>query len=330
MLLARVRRTLRERRLVARGERVLVAVSGGPDSTAMLDVLARLAPELRLDLRVASVDHGLRAEAASEVAAVAGQAAALGLPFHALRVSVSGARGSLQDRARAGRYAALRALAAELDATRIAVGHTLDDQAETVLARVLRGSGPRGLAGIAPRRADGVIRPLIDATRAEVRAWLDGQRLSCVEDPSNVDPRFQRARIRASLLPALAAESPAIAQHLANLADDARALDALAQRSARRLLERAEREHGLDVAILLGAPRAARREALRAWGLARSGGTIGRAHLDAMEASLQGRGSARLPGGWVVAASGGTLVATRDDAPLRPAREPRSRSDEEA
>jgi tRNA(Ile)-lysidine synthase len=311
MLLARVRRTLRERRLVRRGDRVVVAVSGGPDSTAMLDVLARLAPELELSIVAACVDHGLRASAGGELALARAQAARLGVPFHALRVEVA-PRGSLQAAARAARYEALRSLAAACDARRIAVGHTRDDQAETVLARLLRGSGPRGLAGIAPRRADGVIRPLIDATREQVRLWNDAHGLVAAEDPSNVDPRFQRSRIRHDLLPALEAESPALRAHLARVADDSRALAGLARREAARLLRRAARpDGGLDAPALGRALAAARREALRAWGEATTGRNLRRAHLDAMESALQGRGYARLPGGWSVRLEDATLVARR-------------------
>lgn len=299
MLLARARRTLRERRLVRRGDRVLVAVSGGPDSVAMLDVLARLAPEFELALEVASVDHGIRPEAAAEVELARAHASRLALPFHALQVGVAARGGSLQARARAARYAALRELAGQLGAMRIAVGHTLSDQAETVLARLLRGAGPRGLSGIAPRRPDGVIRPLIDASRAEVRAWLEVHRLAFAEDPSNCDPRFQRARIRHRLLPALEAENPAVASHLARLADDARDLAALVRGRARRLLARAATEAGLDAAVLRAAPAAVRVEAFRCWGEGITGRPIRRAHLDALEAALQGRGHARLPGGWV-------------------------------
>lgn len=274
---------------------------------AMLDVLARLAGELGIALEVASVDHGLRAEAAREVALVGAATARLGLPFHPLRVEL-GTRGSLQARARAARYEALLALAGDRGARRIAVGHTRDDQAETVLARLLRGAGPRGLAGIAPRRADGVIRPLIDATRADARSWLDAHHIEFIEDPSNDERRFQRVRLRRELLPALRAESPALDAHLARLADEQRALAAMVRSRARRVLARAARAgapdalaggaRALDAATLLRAPPPVRAEALRAWAESLAAGrTIRRAHLDALDAALQGRGYARLPGG---------------------------------
>jgi tRNA(Ile)-lysidine synthase len=300
MLLARVRRTIRERRLIERHARVLVAVSGGPDSTAMLDVLARLRRELDLDLVAASVNHGLRREADSEIELVGQQADRLGVPFHVLRVTVE-PRGSLQAKARTARYAALTELAKQCGAVRIAVGHTKDDQAETVVARLLRGSGPRGLAGIAPKRADGVIRPLIDATRQDVHAWNEGHGLVFANDPSNENRRFQRVRIRHELLPQLAEESPAIIAHLANLADDSRALVSLSRREASRLLRRAIIDDTtLDVGNMRKAPVAARREAIRSWAESISGRTIRRAHLDAIELALQGRGEAVLSGGWIV------------------------------
>jgi tRNA(Ile)-lysidine synthase len=312
VLLSRVRRTLRERRLVERGQRVLVAVSGGPDSMAMLDVLARLA------LEVASVDHGLREAAREEMALVERRAGELALRFHGLRVDLAPGA-SLQAGARAARYDALRALARELGAARIAVGHTRDDQAETVVSRLLRGAGVRGLAGIAPRRADGVIRPLIDATRRDVVAWLEGHALSSATDPSNRDPRFQRTRVRDRILPTLAVESPAISAHLAAIADDARALHALARSEAVRLLAIARRPDvaiadgasGLDSAVVGRAPVAVRRAALALWASELTERPMRRAHLDALMDAHQGRGEARLPGGWVVRQDGSLLVARR-------------------
>jgi len=201
--------------------RVLAACSGGPDSAAMLLALARLANELDFGLEAASVDHGLREDAARDVEIAAEQAASAGVPFHGLRVEVA-AQGSLQAAARSARYAALHELAVRLGAARIAVGHTLDDQAETVLLRVLRGSGLSGLAGVTPRRADGVIRPLIDCRRADVAAFAASRCTRIANDPSNVDARFERVRIRSEVLPRLSAENPVVVEHLADLADEAR------------------------------------------------------------------------------------------------------------
>lgn len=292
-LLPRVRRTLRERRLLAAGDAVLVACSGGPDSVAMTHLLWLVGAELGLRLEVASVDHGLRPDAAADVAVAAGLADRLELPFHALRVEVEPGS-SLQASARRARYRALLELARGRALSAVAVGHTLDDQAETVAFRVLRGAGVRGLSGIAPRRRDGVVRPLIDCRRSDVRAYVAHHRLEVCRDPSNEDPRFARARLRATVLPALEAEDPAAAAHLAALADDARALRALVEGRARRLLGCGEAPR---VARLRAAPGPVRREALRRFVESRTGRRPSRAHIEALEAALGGRGRVRLPGG---------------------------------
>lgn len=218
-LITTARRTLRQDRLVERGTTVLVAVSGGPDSMALLHVLARLAPAEGFRVVAHGVDHGLRPEAAGELALAASLARDLGVPFATTRVEV--ARGSnLMARARAARHAALRDAMARAGASRIATGHHADDRAETVLIRLLRGTGTAGLAVLPPRAGD-LVRPLIRARRADVLAHLARHGLRTAEDPSNRDPRFLRTRVRAELLPALAAVSPRIVEHLAALADDA-------------------------------------------------------------------------------------------------------------
>ena len=228
----RVAAVARVRRLVARaidgrgvllpGERVVVACSGGPDSTCLLDALARLAPPRGLALVVAHVDHGLRAESPLEAETVAGMAAARGLDFAALRVEVAGG-GSLQDRARRARHGALRHLARRVGATAVAVGHTADDQAETVLMRALTGATPRSLRAMGDR--DGALaRPLLRAWRRDTEAYCAALSLPVVSDPSNRDTRFLRARVRHELIPALEAVFPAARRRLCALADGQRAL----------------------------------------------------------------------------------------------------------
>lgn len=185
----------------------------------MLDVLVRLRDGWKFKLTTASVDHGLRPEAPDEVRLVGELAGERGVAFVPLRLSLPATTTPAQ--ARDARYVALHQVARDVSALRIAVGHTLDDQAETVLARITRGAGLRGLRGVLPLREDGVMRPLLDASRAEVRAHLAAYGIQSVDDPTNVDPHYQRSRLRASLIPALAAESPAIVRHLAALADEA-------------------------------------------------------------------------------------------------------------
>jgi tRNA(Ile)-lysidine synthase len=186
------------------GESVLVAVSGGPDSVALIDVLREAAAALRLRLAVAHVHHGLRGEADRDAEHVRALADRLAVPFHLERVTVRGGPPweGLEAEARRVRLAALTARARAIGADRIATGHTADDQAETVLMRVLDGAGPRGLAGIRPARGP-FIRPLIDSRRADVLAHLAARGLAWVEDESNRDPRFLRNRIRHDVLPAL-------------------------------------------------------------------------------------------------------------------------------
>lgn len=289
---------------------MLVACSGGPDSVALAHALARLAPEWGLDLTVASVDHGLRPGSADEVATVGELAAELGAPFHRLQVVVP-AGPSVQGAARAARYGALAGLVRSLGATALATGHTLDDQAETVLSRILRGAGITGLSGIAPRRRDGVIRPLIDCSRRQVRDHLTRHGLGCVEDPSNADGRFERVRLRTDLLPRLATEDPQVARHLAQLADEARATSRWARRRAERMLAHGTEPHRLSSARLRAAPETVRRAALRRWIVRGTGVAPGRAHLEQIERALGGRGEVWLPGGYRVLAEPGQLLLRR-------------------
>lgn len=207
------------RRLLPEGGRIGLAVSGGPDSLAMLLLSHRALPG---GFEVATVDHGLRRESAAEAAFVHGVCSTLGVPHAVLRVEV--AAGNLQDEARTARYAALARWAAERGLGAIFTAHHADDQAETLLMRLNRGSGVAGLAGV---RARGVvpgsklplIRPLLDWRRSELGAIAERAGLAAVSDPSNSDPRFDRARIRAALADADWLDSAAIAQSAAHLAE---------------------------------------------------------------------------------------------------------------
>jgi len=212
-----------DRRGVLRpGEVILIACSGGPDSATLLDALARLAPARGWRLAVAHVDHGLRAESGAEAARVAGLAGARDLPFKAIRVVVPPGS-SLQDRARDARAAALRAAAAEVSATAIALGHTADDQAETVLMRALSSATPRSLLAMAER--SGVLaRPLLRVWRADTVAYCAALGIDAVDDPSNRDRRFLRSQVRHDVLPALEAVFPGARRRLVTLAARQRSL----------------------------------------------------------------------------------------------------------
>lgn len=208
---------------VPRGGVVLCAVSGGPDSTCLLHVLSLLRSKRGHTLIAAGVDHGLRAEAAAELDGAQALCDELEVPFHRLHVEVA-AGSNLQARARKARHAALQQLAADLAADTLALGHTADDRAETVLLRLLRGAGPKGLAAM-PAQAPGVegpcpiIRPLLAARRSAVLAHLARHRVAYASDPSNEDRRFARVRVRHELMPLLEELSPQIVPHLCSLAD---------------------------------------------------------------------------------------------------------------
>jgi tRNA(Ile)-lysidine synthase len=260
---------------------------------------------------VATVDHGLRPEAPDDVAWVRALSERLGWPFVTERVEV-GPTPSLQAAAREVRYEALRRLAARRGAGRVAIGHTLDDQAETVLARLLRGSGLRGLGGIEPRRRDGVVRPLIDCTRADVHAYLSHRGVVARSDPSNSDPRFERARLRASLMPRLEAEDPQIARHLARVADEARSTDRYLRRRADRWLARHPcqgDELRLPRGPLARAPAPVQRAIVALWIERRTGHAPRRAHIRAVQqAAATGRGTVWLSGGYHIVTEGEWVV----------------------
>ncbi len=203
----RVRRTLRKHALVEPGSRVVVALSGGPDSVALTWLLRELGETgLVSVVGLAHFNHRLRESAARDEAFCGEVAARLGLPLDIgsadIRALAAERRASIEDTARAARYAFLEQAADRVGADRIAVGHTRNDQAETFLLRVLRGAGPRGLASIHPR-VGRVIRPLIDATREEVLEYLAAHGLAYCDDETNRDLGNPRNRIRLELLPYL-------------------------------------------------------------------------------------------------------------------------------
>ncbi|MFO0615072.1 MAG: tRNA lysidine(34) synthetase TilS [Polyangiaceae bacterium] len=221
-LLTLVRRALSECEIGA-GSIVLVACSGGPDSTALLHALTLLRERARFEVRAHGVDHGLRPEAAAELDLVERFAAELGVPFGRSRLAVAPG-GNLQERARLARIDALRAAARRVGATTIATGHTADDRAETLLMRLVRGTGPRGLAVLPPRAGD-LARPLLRATRADVLLHVQRHGLVTSMDPSNENPRFLRVRVRREVMPLLSSLSPRAVQAICALADDMLALE---------------------------------------------------------------------------------------------------------
>jgi tRNA(Ile)-lysidine synthase len=206
-------------RIWPEGGKLGLAVSGGPDSLALLLLAEAVLPG---GVEVATVDHGLRTESGSEAAMVAELCAGHGIPHAILNVKV--APGNLQDSARKARYAALKEWAARCDLSAVATAHHADDQAETLVMRLNRASGVAGLAGV---RARGVIigsqmpvlRPLLGWRRAELAEIVEAAGLHAIQDPSNVDPRFDRVRIRQALQDCDWLDIQALASSASHLAD---------------------------------------------------------------------------------------------------------------
>jgi tRNA(Ile)-lysidine synthase len=266
-VLTLMRDTIRRHAMLAGGDVVLVAVSGGADSTALLYLLSLLAPEWRLRLHVLHVDHGLRDDSAADAEIVRVLGRRLDVPVEITRVTVV-RQGSLEDAARVARHAALEACADRIGAQRIALGHTADDQAETVVMRLLEGTGVRGLAGIPPARGR-LIRPLIGVRRAALVAVLEEAGLEWREDPTNRDLKFFRNRVRHEVLPLLAAAHDAdVVAALARVAGRARDMVSALEQVAATELERLVADQGPDALTLPRAglatlPRSVAAEVLR-------------------------------------------------------------------
>lgn len=196
----------------------IVAVSGGPDSVALLDLVAQSGSAARLSLHVAHLDHGIHPASASVLEIVRGLATRYRLPFHGHRIELGA--GATETRAREARYEWLEELAAEIGAGIIFTAHHRDDQVETVLMRILRGTGPAGLAGMAIRRGR-VVRPLLAVPRTALVEHVRERGLPTWDDPANRDRRHQRSWVRTELLPFLRERVPDIDRRLARLAGQA-------------------------------------------------------------------------------------------------------------
>jgi tRNA(Ile)-lysidine synthase len=201
-----------------RGRKALVAVSGGPDSVALLDLLVGSEPVHRLELIVAHLDHGIHPDSTEIAQRVRGLASRYDLPCEVGRLELGPAAGETEARAR--RYAWLEAARLRLGGDMIVTAHHADDQVETVLMRVLAGSGPAGLAGMAPFTGS-VVRPLLRFRRKELAEYLMKQGLSAWADPANADGRHLRSWIRAEVLPQLRNRLPEVERHLLRLAGQA-------------------------------------------------------------------------------------------------------------
>lgn len=303
---------------------MLVALSAGVDSTALLAALAAIRDAGGVAALFAlHVDHGLRPDGAADAACAAASCARLGVPLERVRVVVR--PGNVQAEARRVRYAALREAADRVGATRIATGHTRTDQAETVLLRLIRGAGARGISGVPPRRGR-IVRPLLDRSREEGAAYLRALGIAWRDDPTNATPKYARNRLRQGAWAALARENPALEAALARAADLAREDERALVARGRRLLDP---DGAVALADLQRAPVAVRRRAVRLlWRRVRGTGRgLAAHHVEAVLALCRrGRpGCVDLPHGIVARARYGRLAlasAPRPEAPPEPVEVP--------
>ena len=292
------------------GDVVLIAVSGGADSLALAYALSLEAPKLAIQLHAVTVDHQLQAASSAQATIVVQQMKSLGIETTIKKVTFKITDG-LEASARKARYAALDSVGDKLNAVAIFLGHTRDDQAESVLLGLARGSGTRSLSGMAPHHGR-YIRPLLSITRAQTESACDEVELDAWDDPHNQDLQFARVRVRTDALPTLEKTiGPGISEALARSAEllrhDADALDAWADREAINLdLADLECEH------LANLPRAIRSRVIRAaiYAAGAPAGSVSADHVSVVEALIMawsGQGAAHLPGGVKVERFSGRL-----------------------
>lgn len=211
MLVKKIKKTIDKYKLLSNSDKVLVGVSGGPDSVVLLCALNELSKGMKFSLHVAHLDHMLRQDSYKDREFVEKLSFEMGLPFSAARINVLelASHGSLEEIARNARLGFLFSIAKKIKANKIALGHTQDDQAETVLMRIIRGSGLYGLSGILPKRRFAgytLVRPLIGVKRQEIEAFLKKKKLKFCIDKTNNEDIYFRNKIRNNLLPLLEKE----------------------------------------------------------------------------------------------------------------------------
>ncbi|HUH03967.1 MAG TPA: tRNA lysidine(34) synthetase TilS [Kofleriaceae bacterium] len=279
---------------------VVVGCSGGPDSAVLADVVMTLARRGRLrPVTLLYVDHGLRPGSARDGDLVARLAAAGGASVRIEAVAVDRARASLEDAARRARYGAFERVADELGARWVLLGHTATDQAETVLMRIVRGTGVAGLAGI-PWQRDRYLRPLLGVSREEIEAYAAARGLETAADPMNDDQQFLRNRVRRSLLPALRSENPSADEALRRLADAAGEQREVLDYAAAQLVSAARRGGAWSAQRLAEAPRAVAKRAISLILATATDAEVGEVHLEAVrslcEPPRHGSSTIDLPG----------------------------------
>jgi tRNA(Ile)-lysidine synthase len=242
----RVAATITKHSMLSGGEKVLVGLSGGPDSVCLLSVLHSVRKRFTLEISAAYIDHGLRPrETGKEVEFCRSLCERLKVPFYTKAINVKSyaqdRKMNMQEAARQLRYGAFEEISRDIGAGKIALGHTADDQAETLLMRLFRGSGPTGLSGIPPVRKN-VIRPLIETGRGEIEKFLEDEKTEYITDSSNLKKNYLRNRIRLSLIPMLREYNPDIIETLSKTAaifrGEERYFEILATKALMKLISR--------------------------------------------------------------------------------------------
>jgi tRNA(Ile)-lysidine synthase len=332
-MLDQVKKTIKQYQMLTPGDRVLVAVSGGVDSVVLLYALRELQKSEKLSLAVAHFDHAIRTDSAADAEFVKKLARSLKLRYYSERADVpayaKAQKLSLEVAARTLRYQFFERIAKAHDFKKIALGHTLNDQAETLLMRLLRGAGLEGLSGIPPVRPSGeltYIRPLIECTRDQIVAFAQAHKLSWREDPTNYDTTIMRNKIRHELIPILKEYNPKVLEALGRtarlLAQAAHVLDCQAEQALATLIaSESAQELALDLKDLLEMP-----EYLQALVLRRAIARVNplceleAAHIEALLRwiSRRGAGELHLPAGVRVLRRHSHLIVT-----ARPAASPK-------
>jgi len=306
------------------GSLILAAHSGGPDSTAMLHILVRLAPALGIRVESIHFDHGLRPESGQDAQFAAQTAAELGMDFHTQR-DPSPPQRRIQESARQARYDFFEKVARQRGAARVATGHTLDDSVETSIMWMLRGAGPTAFGGLPAARGI-FIRPLISLRKGQILDWLANQGIDFITDRSNLTDKYQRNRIRRHIIPAMEKEAPAAVAAIARLANLCGELGRAMEQMAENILASSTRDEAvgsvtLDPAFTASAPMALRglvyKAAARRLGVDPS--ALTERHVNALDAIILSGKLGRwadLPGGLkVVADHAGVTFTTRSAAP---------------
>ena len=320
MIYKKFRKTVLGARLIEPGDKVLAALSGGQDSMALLELLLELRREIPIRIAVAHFNHKLRPGAGEDEAFVKAVARRRRVPCvtgsRNVRLFAKRRRLNLEEAGRELRYEFLRKTARRIGATKIATGHTLTDQAETVLMRIVRGTGLQGLGGIPARPDRGLIRPLLDIERAETEAFCRRRGIPFRTDETNLDRRILRNRIRLETLPAFARVDPAVVRHLGRLSalarDEEELLETVTSTAWQELARREGDAYSLDAGALGLVPRALARRIVRRFLYEHAGDLRGFGFDDVEDILALKEGKERPLGKWrVVRREAGRLILER-------------------